>query len=213
MREFTNNEKKFLNEIVAFHNSGELVELQVAKLLRKHVNFFAVSWTLSPKNMVTIYEPREEGIDKRAIIQNNYFEIVNYLLLLKELEDSHLAAFTTISTDSEKGTTKCLYNREEYDFSDDTYGFWKKIDNNGSQAMIPTIKNVYYLSVAQLLDEYAHKIIYPLPLLKEFTNNNFQTAEQVYNKKQLCLSRIMVILALFTLIASIVTMIFSIKKF
>lgn len=70
------------------------------------------------------------------------------------------------------------------------------------KALIRTDYSSYYLDIADILDELSNKIIFPRPSLREYVEYGFQTEEQLYNKKQLRISRMSIIIACIALICS-----------
>lgn len=45
MREFTDKEKELIEKLISFKQTARLEELQVARLLRKELQCFAVKWS------------------------------------------------------------------------------------------------------------------------------------------------------------------------
>lgn len=66
MRQFTENEKQLLEKLVQLKQSARLEELQVATLLRKELNCFALKWNIeTDKTLVFILH--ETSIVKKLI--------------------------------------------------------------------------------------------------------------------------------------------------
>ena len=70
------------------------------------------------------------------------------------------------------------------------------------KAFFMTDHSNYYLNTASILEELSNKIIYPLPALREFVENGFQTDEQSYNNRQMKISRFSILIASLALLCS-----------
>ena len=69
------------------------------------------------------------------------------------------------------------------------------------------MKEVLNIDIIDMLERYATAIIYPLPLLREFVNNNYITLENVHYKEQLKRFKIANFVAI---VAVLITAIFGI---
>ena len=58
MRQFTENEKQLLEKLVQLKQSARLEELQVATLLRKELNCFALKWNIETDKTLVFYSTR-----------------------------------------------------------------------------------------------------------------------------------------------------------
>lgn len=188
MRIFSDKENQIIKKIVDTllkSEPGCLADLQVAKLLRKELNFFALKWTIEPKDEVTIFIPEKEIKEK----ENNdklYFEIVNFIYLLEELEDLGFIKFQNIpSNENEKFTI--LYDREKYSYNSKDNIFWhplksvkfeeKQYSTWGTEKLKEF--HTFKTSFAKDLQYCALSIVYPLPLAIHYVNNGFKTLEQL----------------------------------
>lgn len=66
MRQITENEKQLLEKLVQLKQSARLEELQVATLLRKELNCFALRWNIEP-NKTLVFILHETMVVKRLI--------------------------------------------------------------------------------------------------------------------------------------------------
>ena len=88
MRFFTPDENRIIKKIIEIFdeaNPGSLAELQVARLLRKRLNFFALRWNLEPDE-VTIYIPKSEQNNSEKT-DKLYFDIADFIYFIEELEE------------------------------------------------------------------------------------------------------------------------------
>lgn len=55
MRQLTSSEQQLVEKLVRLKQSARLEELQVARLLRKELECFALRWTLEPQKKNIMY--------------------------------------------------------------------------------------------------------------------------------------------------------------
>lgn len=189
MRELTKSEKELLKKILNFKEKGLIQELQSARLLRKQLSCTVLKWTQTPQRCLTIYYSNNEKISA-------FYEIVDYLTFIKELEDNRLITILP-NTNKDISTERILYNRDNIGckedcksdafekllntFKEEKY-YYQKEGNTMRPLMVKEILNI---DIIDILERYATAIIYPLPLLKEYVNNNYITLENVHYNEQL----------------------------
>ena len=84
MRELSKLDRKIIDRIIDAYNKRDLQDLQVARLLRKELEVFAIEWEILPYN-ISIYAPRSNGKPDFARTETNFFDICNFLYLIEEL--------------------------------------------------------------------------------------------------------------------------------
>ena len=193
MRLFTTEDNRIIKNLVDIFREakpGSLAELQVARLLRKELNFFALKWSINPKDEVTIYIPEKDAIDDDKI-NRLYFDIADFIYLIEELETRGFVKLQKIPSSNENDST-ILYDKKLYTFDEKENTFWVDVSvKNGNKtiqgkAVVPlhgwkTINT----SFAKDLQRCASSIVYPLPLAIDYVNNGFETLEQRQFKEEL----------------------------
>lgn len=192
MRELTTNEKQIISTLLCNKESGKIEELQVMRLLRENLKSMAIGWELNPKPVVSIYYNDDSDKSK---IDRDYFELCDFIYFIDELVENKYVAIQHSSTlnDNEK---RLLYNKELYNYSKELNTFCYR--NDESQKVFvasPKLITNKYLDFAQKLELYANGIVYPLPLLKDFYDNEFLSVEQRRYKKQFRQTRRSVVIA------------------
>lgn len=188
MRELTKSEKELLKKILNFKEKGLIQELQSARLLRKQLSCTVLKWTQTPQRCLTIYYSNNEKISA-------FYEIVDYLTFIKELEDNRLITILP-NTNKDISTERILYDRDNIGCKEDcksdtfekllnTFKEEKYYYQQEGNTMRPLqMKEVLNIDIIDMLERYATAIICPLPLLREFVNNNYITLENVHYKEQ-----------------------------
>ena len=209
MRNFTSEEKLFIESILSAKKKGSLSvafkELELPKLLRSNLETTAISWEVDEKPSVTIYSEINTPKDI-----DSYFNISGFLYLIEELEE---ARYIKIAHSCNNETKRLLYDRDKYAHKlpsdiaehikirtidketgietetpineDDNLRLWRTAEDG---CILPVdFKKVekINLDIAGLLEDYADGIIYPLPLLEDYVNHDYQTIEQRQFQKQL----------------------------
>lgn len=192
MRELTTNEKQIISTLLCNKESGKIEELQVMRLLRENLKSMAIGWELNPKPVVSIYYNDDSDKSK---IDRDYFELCDFIYFIDELVENKYVAIQHSSTlnDNEK---RLLYNKDLYKYSKELNTFCYR--NDESQKVFvasPKLITNKYLDFAQKLELYANGIVYPLPLLKDFYDNEFLSVEQRRYKKQFRQTRRSVVIA------------------
>ena len=184
MRKLLNSEKEFINKILRLKTDGNIGELQSAKLLREQLNCIALKWTICPEKTLSIYYSEENG-------NSAFYDIVDYLYFVKELEDNQYISLLSYSN-LEQNKERTLFDREKIgycnadeldkdsllklfnSYNEDHFYYQKSGD---TVFPIPR-KEKLNIDIIDLLEKYAMAIIYPLPLLKEFKDNKYRSLEQ-----------------------------------
>lgn len=182
MRQLTYNEQQLVEKLVQLKQSARLEELQVARLLRKELECFALRWMLTPQKALFFYST-QTNIDWDAL-RKNYFQVADILYLIEELEQEHFIRIQTLSFNLKTDEERVLYDRKKYKYksSDDT--FWGM--GNDITYLVPiNAEHKVYVDFVDYLEKYANKVIYPLPLLEDLVKNNFKSIEQRNFEKQI----------------------------
>lgn len=58
MRQLTEPERQFVEKIVQLKQAARFEELQVARLLRKELECFALKWVLEPKKTLLLFHSK-----------------------------------------------------------------------------------------------------------------------------------------------------------
>lgn len=92
MRLFSDKEKEIINKLISIKRNSNLEELQVARLLREQLSCFAIQWTLKPKKELSLYSYEGKTINDIDWdgLRKNYFQTVDFLYLIEELENYNL---------------------------------------------------------------------------------------------------------------------------
>lgn len=193
MREFTSTENKFIERIVQIHRENglnSLPELQVSRLLRNELKFFALRWEIKPKPTVTIYVPK--GDKDSTKINDLFFQVADFIYFIEELESLGFIKLQNIPSDKEEDFT-ILYDRDKYEYSSKDNWFWENINdvviggNKYSGKALVALEGWHSLhnDFAYDLDKCGLSLIYPLPLAASYVDNGFKTDEQLNLESQL----------------------------
>ena len=94
MRQLTENEQRIVEKIVQLKQSARLEELQVARLLRKELECFALRWILEPKKTLFFYSCQDESTTdiNWDSLRKYYFQVADFLY---PVSYTHLRAHET----------------------------------------------------------------------------------------------------------------------
>lgn len=186
MRQLTSSEQQLVKKIVQLKQSARLEELQVARLLRKELECFALRWTSEPQKALFFYSLQGTSITdvNWDNLRKNYFKIADFLYFIEELEQEHFIRIQTLSFDLKTDEERVLYDRKKYKYkpSDDT--FWG-VENDITYLVPINAEHKVYVDFVDYLEKYANKVIYPLPLLDDLVTNNYKSIEQRNFEKQI----------------------------
>lgn len=184
MRQIINvKEKEILKKLTVLKREGNLKELQFARLIRKHLDTIALAWNTDERirhNIAIFSEILEPNKDQWDEILKKYFEIVDFVYLLEELEENNMIKKQAVSLSAEDNLcgNNILYDREKYVYNENSSSFWLIGENKKClYRLSPSICKVYN-DFAKILSLYANTIIYPLPALDEFVLYDFKSLEQ-----------------------------------
>lgn len=182
MRQLTEAERLLTEKIIQLKQAARLEELQVARLLRKELECFALRWVLEPKKTLLFYST-QNNTDWNAL-RKKYFQVADFLYFIEELEQDRFVKIQTLSFEVKTDEERVLYDRGKYRYksSDDT--FWGI--KGDMQYLVPVnAEHKVYIDFVSYLERYANKVIYPLPLLEDFVVNNYKSIEQRNFEKQI----------------------------
>lgn len=186
MRQITENEKQLLEKLVQLKQSARLEELQVATLLRKELNCFALRWNIEPNKTLVFYSTRNnvsKDIDWDAL-RKSYFQVADFLYFVEELEKENFIKIQTLSFELKNDNERMLYDRGKYKYDDKNDRFWFENDDIIALCSVNAQRKVF-IDFVEYLERYANKVVYPLPLLEDFVKNKYKTIEQRNFEKQL----------------------------
>lgn len=186
MRLFTPEENRIIEKLVEIFieaKPGSLAELEVARLLRQELNFFALKWSVNPKDEVTIFIPQNNSNDEETL-NKLYFDIANFIYFIEELESIGFIKLQNLPSSIDNNST-ILYDKELYTYDEKENTFWVDVSvKNGNKtiqgkAVVP-LKGwkTIHTSFAKDLQRCAPSIVYPLPLAIDYVNNDCETLEQ-----------------------------------
>lgn len=234
MRLFSKPENEIIKKLVNIQRKakpGSLADLQVARLVRKKLKFFAIQWSVEPIDEIIIFVP-EKDFYKKKKIDRQYFDIADYIYFIEELEQLGFIKLQNIPSNNEDNFT-ILYDKEKYRYDKDNNNFLADVNiKNGGRTIkgevIVSIKQwrKFNTSFAKDLQRCALSIVYPLPLARDYVNNGFKTLEQIQFEDQMKTALDSAkfgrraanwgigstIIALFALIATIITLIVTVKN-
>ncbi len=233
MRIFTEQENEWITELVETKQKGRIAirDLQVAKLLREKFEFFALKWTYGSKPQVSLYHRCGESKAEIAKTERLYLDICDYIYFIKELETLGFIAIQHFSLEEENREFSILYDRTKYTYKEDTDEFepkeyedlrdmincqsnkkipLEKIDDNmWIPFQINRIQNIN-LDFANDLHKYGEGIIYPLPLAKDYVENDFKTLEERKHKEEMDIALKSARLSQKSFIIAFISLIFSV---
>lgn len=219
MREFTDKEKKLLEQFVKLKKEKKLSELQAAKFLKKELSCFAIKVQTKPITQLVIYVKHGSKFNQGEI-PPEYFEIADFIYFIKEL---HQYKFIEIqlpvskNKDSqESDDIEILYDKEKYTYDKVNDTFHYKNDNENENSILKALNipnteieciSKVYLDIVYDITKYGYSVIYPLPRLLDYVEYKFKTLEQRNFEEQLkeakrstCWSRVAAIVAIITVL-------------
>lgn len=209
MRKFTKQEKDLISIFVNCRNNNQLQDLQVAKILKENILFFAISWDTNPKGKMTIFTNKNDELADNDNVTKTFMSISDFIYFLKELESYQFIKFITMSNLESGNYEKKIYNRSKYSYSNELQSFVLvnpiSVDGNERTAVIQTNHTDFFLDAAADLDDISNKIIYPLPALQEYVRNKYQTREDEFQLKALAYSFGALIAAAIAFVVDIIT--------
>ena len=182
MRQLAETERLLVEKIVQLKQAARLEELQVARLLRKELECFALRWVLEPKKTLLFYSIQNKT--DWNVLRKNYFQVADFLFLIEELEKDRFVKIQTLSFEVETDEERVLYDRGKYRYNSSNDTFWGI--KGDVQYLVPiNAEHKVYIDFVSYLERYANKVIYPLPLLEDFVANNYKSIEQRNFEKQI----------------------------
>lgn len=182
MRQLAETERLLVEKIVQLKQAARLEELQVARLLRKELECFALRWVLEPKKTLLFYSIQNKT--DWNVLRKNYFQVADFLYLIEELEKDRFVKIQTLSFEVETDEERVLYDRGKYRYNSSNDTFWGI--KGDVQYLVPiNAEHKVYIDFISYLERYANKVIYPLPLLEDFVANNYKSIEQRNFEKQI----------------------------
>lgn len=203
MRQLTCNEQQLVKKLIQLKQNARLEELQVARLLRKELECFALRWTLEPQKAILFYSLQGTSIAdiNWNDLRKNYFKIADFLYFIEELEQEHLIRIQTLSFNLQTDEERVLYDREKYKYKPSGDTFWG--EGSDITYLVPiNAEHKVYVDFVDYLEKYANKVIYPLPLLDDLVTNNYTSIEQRNFEKQINRTNYSIAIAVLALITS-----------
>lgn len=207
MRKFTKTEKELLKLFVKEQCENKIQNLQVAKILRETIPFFAISWETEPKGKLTIHVKKTDKPTDWDSVQNTFMSITDFMYFLKELEGYQFIKFVTMSNLDNDNNDRKIFNRKELAYNEEFQSFVMpievKVKDYSGFGIIESNRSDYFLDVANELDALSNKIIYPLPALREYVRNRFMTQEDIYQRRAMHISIAAFLVAMISTVISI----------
>ena len=176
MRVFSTEERKCMEELSANKKAGNLLELQISHLLRPKLTGIALKWSIEPK-FIKIYFPTACINRFTNEIMKSYYDIVDFIYFIEELEKYNLIKIQNISfSDRRLVESNCLYDNTTYKYerSNDVF---KYLDGGTIGLMHINNKEVDNEFVLEL-EKYANAYVFPLPALDDFITYGFKDFDQ-----------------------------------
>lgn len=187
MREFTDKEKELIEKLISFKQTARLEELQVARLLRKELQCFAVKWSINPiKIQLYSYKGVEDSskIDWDSL-RRDYFKLVDFMYFIEELESASYVKMQVLPSKDTTDEERILYDKSKFKYIESCDEFWSR-ENNGISYFVPIeAKHIVKTYMVDYLEKYANKIVYPLPVLEDLYDNEYKSLEQRNFDKQM----------------------------
>lgn len=234
MRLFTPDENRIIEKIVEIFRKakpGSLPELELARLLREQLKFFALKWSIDPIDEVIIYVS-ESDFENSKKIDRQYFEIADFIYFIEELEQLGFIKLQKLPSKNSEDYT-ILYNKKKYKYHPEKDSFSADIIVSNGEKVIkgvgPVVMkqwNKINTDFAKDLQRCASSIVYPLPLARDYVDNDFKTLEQRQFEEQMDTALdsaksgrraanwgiFATIIAILALIASIITLVVTINN-
>lgn len=175
MRNFTEKEQEFLKQIVDYKKSGNVEALRLYSLLACEFPGFIIKWNIEQNWENTIlFIP---GLDKDKI-QRSFWELTDSCIFIKELCELGFVSLRRYNQLPNKD--KCFFDYGAYVLKDGELYY-----RNDESKKVDKGENCHYsVELSDFLKTYHHSLVYPLPALTDFVNNNFSTLEDIRYHKQ-----------------------------
>lgn len=177
MREFTPEEQLFMKDLSSIKKVGNLQELQIFHLLRPKLKSIALKWALKPLQNIKIYYPTAFIGSLTNEIMKAYYDIVDFIYFIEELEKCNLIRVQNISFSNRRMTiSHCLYDNVtyEYDGSEDIF----KYSDGGTVGLVYIRNKEVNNDFVVELEKYINAYIFPLPALDDLIANDFKDFDQ-----------------------------------
>lgn len=177
MRVFTYKEQEYLRSFSEKKEIGDLQELQVSHLLRSKLSNIALRWCLPPKKSIKLYYITADVRICMNDIMKSYYEIVDFIYFIEELEANHLIKIQNMSFSIRNVTMDhCLYDDTRYKY-DELKKAFVHVDGE-SVGLLPITNKEVDNSFVLDLEKYINAYIFPLPALDDLVANHFKDFDQ-----------------------------------
>lgn len=194
MRLFSDKEQELVNTFLKYKEEGDILNLQVARFIRKELDCFAIRYQDGDDPQIRFYSKDRDQSEINKV-NHNYITICDFIYFLQELESNGFIKFQRSVSGLVKQSEKeyiLLFDRDKYQYNEDADNFTPKDinpeDNQikiGDKVWVLTSYRVIehidkvYLDFVKDLIIYGNAIIYPLPLLKDFAVHNFKDLQRI----------------------------------
>ena len=185
MREFIPQEKKLLKSLIHYKKQNQVNELKFKNLISQIIPHYCIKWDCDKPDSsenITIYSDCQSNE-----IESRYFEFVDFIYLLEELEKH---SFIKRIESSNSGKISHYYY-DDYFFEKATKEnvyIHTNIKTRDQKTYIEEDNRFVYccyrLKILDIIKKYYSSIIYPLPTLEELVKNDFKTFEQIKFEKE-----------------------------
>lgn len=195
MRELSDTEKEFVEELLSFENDNDVEKFQMGKILFSKINTLGIKCCTSTKT-VEIYKSDKANANK------SYTTLMGLFCFLKELIEHGYIGIDTIV--NENGTIEdpsekeifWIYNHKTHSVKDDI--LLKRI-NNAMVAYPEGIPIEQFRSKEMfdaMRDLVYNKVLYVRPALKELKKNGFKSIEKKRHSENSCRQWIAIVVAI-----------------
>lgn len=175
MRNFTEKEREFLKELVQYKEKDNIEALRLNSILSRKLPGFIIKWNIEHNWENTILFIPESDKDT---IQKSFWELTDLCIFLKELCELRFISLRRYNQLPNKD--RCIFDYSRYKLVDDELYY-----RNDETKKVDKGENCHYsVELSDFLKTYHHSLVYPLPALIDFVNNNFSTLEDIRYQKQ-----------------------------
>lgn len=191
MREFSEFEKKLLQDIVDRHAGKKLNKLSLYDIFCDNTESIAIEW--DEQKIILKY-------DEKVCVDDEIFKFLSLVYFIEYLESN---GYLFLDLLGEQKPEHCIYNHNKYERSEITGEYEIKGETGGSfgvfdfkgtklytvelgrQIEIIADFGILHIGILPKLDRYCQCIVFPHTELVDLVNNDFKTTEQMRFEKQL----------------------------
>ena len=186
MRQLSEEEKQFVEELLAISDGNNLERFQMGRIISDKINFHGIRCNTSTK-AVEIYKTDDANANRSYIILMGLF---NFLYELNE--NGYIGIDTIVDKDGtiENATGKdsfWIYNHNTYAVDNDLLFIRMGNDVVAGLKEGTPIERFHSKELFNAMKELVYnKVIYPRPALKELKENGYHSIEEKRHNQLLC---------------------------